>query len=257
MTQKRKRRSDRANRHSRTGSLTKSATRSRDANKPAQRQVQWITPDSTGPKFPAYEIEGQPCPEVLLDGPEVKEYADFESMCRDFEQVITMCMNAKLISEDRSLDARAKAIGQQATWESAVMAYARAFKSGVSVAPSKGGRTRFPQELLDALDAEQRGVHRRTLELRDKHVGHRVNDWAQVTATAVLSPEGNGEPRILDVVCRGFTIIGGSESADHLLQVASVLREGLLHRIHAIKADIIAQLRHVPLEDLYAASKPR
>lgn len=165
-------------------------------------------------EIPGYEIGGVRCPEMLLDGPEVKEYADLFSMRMDFEHVITMCEHRAALAKDGTISEPDRAVGLRATWEAAVIAYGRAFVGGVSVGASGGGRTRFPESILDCLSAEQRKVHEHTMTLRNKHVGHRVNDWTQVMVTAVVNPETEGPRSVLHVGSKLFTVIGGGEAAE-------------------------------------------
>ena len=217
--------------------------------------VRKVQGDEQRVEIPGYEKDGVPCPEVLLAGPEVKEYADFLAMRLDFDHVITMCEHRAALAKDRTISAPDQVIGMRATWEAAVIAYGRAFVGGVSAAQGGGGRTRFPESILDRLNDDQRAVHEHTMSLRNKHVGHRVNDWTQVIVTAVLNPETKGARNVLQVGNKLFTVIGGGEDAEQLRDVAVILRDGLMDRMKVIEAEIMTQLRAQPIDELYESAQ--
>lgn len=204
-------------------------------------------------ELPWYERGGERCPEVLLEGPEIAELADLFTMRFDLDHVIDLCALSVALPSNKMLNAADTTLGIRTTWEAAVIAYGRAFVSGVS-AHGGGGRTRFPSAILDGLTDEQRAVHKRTLTLRQKHVGHRVNNWTQVIVTAVLAPESDEPRRVLEVGQKLLTAVGGAGSAEQLRQLALVLRDGINERIAAIEADIMSQLAAESIDDLYAAA---
>ncbi len=57
-------------------------------------------------EIPGYQKGGVRCPEVLLHGPEVTEYADLFSMRMDFEHVITMCEHRAALAKDKNISQR-------------------------------------------------------------------------------------------------------------------------------------------------------
>ena len=160
----------------------------------------------------------------------------------DLAHVVELCALSADLSRDQTLNAADRTLGMRTTWEAAVIAYGRAFVGGVS-AHGGGSRTRFPSDILNGLSDEQRVVHKRTLTLRDKHVGHRVNDWTRVIVTAVLAPESDEPRRVLHVARKMFTAVGGAGSAEELRELVSIMVDGIDERIAAIEADIIKSAR--------------
>lgn len=202
-------------------------------------------------ELPGFEVEGYRCPEVLLEGPEVDEYADLLVMRTDLDQVIAMCDTTLGIAQEVDLAAAGRTVAMRGSWEAAVVAYGRTFVKGVSAAPSRRARTPFPAEILGRLTVEQRAVHDRTITLRNKHVGHRVNDWTQVRVTAVLNPEGAGPRGVLSIAGKVVTAVGGPSSASELRAIAAILRDGLSERISALEAQIEEQARAELIDALY------
>jgi hypothetical protein len=93
-------------------------------------------------------------------------------------------------------------------------------------------------------------VHDHALLLRNKNIGHRVNDWTQVVASAVLEPDTGGRG-VRQVSSTLVMAMGGGESADELREVAVLLYGALGERLIAIEADLMSQLKLLPLDELY------
>lgn len=205
---------------------------------------------------PGYEIDGIRCPEVRLQGDGVREFADLLSMKTDLAHVIAVCsVHSNLFNADE-LDHDDQVVAIRAVWEAAIIAYARAFVTGASAArrgDGKSGRTRFPGDVLARLTTEQRAVHDHTLHLRNRHVGHRVNDWQQVHITAVLSPEVGGPRRFMHLGEKVFMLVGGGNEAEKLKEVATILRDGLDERLAELRSTLEAELRARPIDSLYEA----
>lgn len=204
--------------------------------------------------LPIYEQNGVRCPEAVLTGPEVTEYADLVSIREDLDYVITLCEHRIVLAKELVADATL-ITAMRATWEAAVVAYGRAFVSGVAAGGTRGARTRVPRDILDRLSPAQFEVHKRTMDLRNKSVGHRVDNWTQVIVTAVLAPETEGERKVLQVGRKMFMVAGGGESAADLRDVAVILRDGLNERIGALEAEIERQLHQWPIDELYAEAR--
>lgn len=200
-------------------------------------------------ELPSYEKDGIPLPQVMLAGIEVTKYADYYSMWADLAHVVALCdasiaLEAEIPIEESHVELRG-------LWEAAVIAYGRAFTSGVSA--FGGGRTRFPGDLLDRLTEEQRTTHNHAVELRNRHVGHRVNDWTQVRVSAVLAQET--EPKFLQLSQALVTVVQGTDATAKFREVVVFLRDALAERMTSIGAGIEAGVRSIPVERLYASSK--
>jgi hypothetical protein len=99
--------------------------------------------------LPSMMVDGSLCPVVRLNGSEVKEYVDLASMRNDLDFVVTMCAQRAALA--KLPDTLETMFGLRATWESAIIAYARTWAGGVSALAGAGGRTPFPAEILDRL----------------------------------------------------------------------------------------------------------
>ncbi|ENL5094684.1 hypothetical protein AB5G67_004494, partial [Vibrio vulnificus] len=109
---------------------------------------------------------------VVVDIPELKEYADYGSIRQELNVIIKYFDSSELIDDDGYLfDAIATA---------ALVKYARIFKSGVrfKVSASEVG---FSPDELEA--------HNYMISLRDKHVSHSVNHYERAQVVAHLEFE--------------------------------------------------------------------
>lgn len=112
---------------------------------------------------------------VVVDIPELKEYADYGSIRQELNVISKYFDRSELMDDDDYLfDAIATA---------ALVKYARIFKSGMrfKVLPSEVG---FGAEELEA--------HNYMISLRDKHISHSVNNYERAQVVAHLEYEDSG-----------------------------------------------------------------
>jgi len=126
----------------------------------------------------AYVLAMKPMPQSAVDGNEAADYADLVSMIDDLGRVIQTSDALSAYAEEEN------AVVEAALWESAVITYGRCFTSGKS-AIGKRSRRKMPTEALDTLSPELREAHEQVMELRNRHVGHRVGEAGAVRVVAV------------------------------------------------------------------------
>lgn len=127
----------------------------------------------------------------------------------------------------------------------ALIRYARAFKSGV--------RERPRDELLDALNAEDRQNHRSFIALRDKHIAHSVNAFEGTSVMALLVPPERGEAAIASLGSEHHS--WGSLSKDEILkmkELCGAFREALEALIAEEKRSLLKIVQRMPIDELYA-----
>jgi len=117
-------------------------------------------------------------PQSAVDGNEAADYADLVSMIGDLSRVTEMSDALSAYAKEDS------GVVSAALWESAVITYGRCFTSGKS-AIGKRSRRKMPKEALDSLSPELRKAHEQVMELRNRHVGHRVGEAGAVRVVAV------------------------------------------------------------------------
>lgn len=110
---------------------------------------------------------------LSLHGPGVARLQDLMSILSDLERAGNFCRLYDL--EEGGSDKK------DAMFEAAIICYARSFSNGRS-AGGKQHRLRA-HEFINSLDAEFQGMHQDLVDLRNMHVGHRVeNDQSLLIA---------------------------------------------------------------------------
>ncbi len=118
-----------------------------------------------------------PMPRSAVEGDDAADYADLVTLIGDLERVIDATHAIRrYMAEDNTLVA-------SALWESAVITYGRCFTTGKS-ALGKRPRRKMPPEALDVLGPDLRKAHEDVVEMRNRHVGHRVGDTSGVRVVA-------------------------------------------------------------------------
>jgi hypothetical protein len=118
-------------------------------------------------------------PQTEVSGDDVLDYADLVSLIGDLERVLEVARSLRI---QAAVDPRHQVAG--ALWESMVITYGRCFTSGKS-ALGKRPRRRMPDEALSGLTPQLRAAHELVMQLRNKHVGHRVGETSGVRVVAV------------------------------------------------------------------------
>jgi hypothetical protein len=126
----------------------------------------------------------QQVPIKKLDIPEAAAYADLVSITDDLEFVIRACerLHVKMVAAEAVDPVVARAL-----WMSALVAYARCFKTGK--------RRRLTLEDVKALPLQGDVVewHWFLMNMRNKHIAHSVNPFEIVSVGAVVGTAGGVE----------------------------------------------------------------
>lgn len=211
--------------------------------------------------LPKRQVAGRDCLILDLEGPLSTELADLITLQRDLE-FARSCMHAlndlaavrPSLTTDALKNALQHAISAEA--EAAYISYGRCFGRGRS-AGDPGRRVEIPEDFMNGLTEEERATHELALELRNLHVAHRINDWAQVRVRGVLNPEGM-EPSVLDVDT--FLFLGVPAStvrADAMIGLINRFIEPIEARRAEIRDALLEQLRSEKIEDVYARAHPQ
>ena len=124
----------------------------------------------------------------------------------------------------------------------------------MAVASRGGGRTDFvlDAQWLEKLPKELQDAHRDFIALRDKHVGHSVNDWELNIPIAYLRiDETTGHREVSSVSVKSRRIVGLTVDSTNQLKH---LAEGLLVLIRAEseaeKARVLEIAKKIPAAEL-------
>lgn len=125
-----------------------------------------------------------------------------------------------------------------ALWESMIITYGRCFRDGRSAA-GKGKRRRFPTEILEGMDSKALEIHNYALGLRDRHVGHRVDEHSRVQLVS-LHPAVDAAP-----IGIGFEVISMAmpENFDELAILAELLADALIALANSEREQLLANLQ--------------
>lgn len=144
---------------------------------------------------------------------------------------------------------------QRALWESAVIAYGRCFVSGKGYLRPGAARTKVPENFLDALDEDERRMHREVLEERNQHVGHRVGLQEQAKVILILNPPP-GDRAVAGVAVFGVRLLARTgEDLATAERVATKLGERLGAESHALQETLMADAGQ-RLDEWYAKAQP-
>lgn len=120
----------------------------------------------------------------VLDTAAAREYADGELLLSDLvtcKNYLTLLLEIARETEPEEDDMR-RSLLKNALWNSAVIAYARCFASGV--------RRQLTDQDIDAIPGDGRVIHERVIHMRNKHIAHSVNSGESVYAGPIISEEG-------------------------------------------------------------------
>lgn len=120
-------------------------------------------------------LESGPPPEdgeldwLLIEGETPEKLLDILSLENDFQAAKVKCQLFLEVQDTPDNDQL-----RQALWESLVVTYGRAFIGG----KGHSGQTRYrlPPDFLEAMTKEQRAIHEELLDVRNRHVAHRVDN---------------------------------------------------------------------------------
>lgn len=172
---------------------------------------------------------------------------DLQSLINDLEFVADAC--DELQTRVPTMTSR------RALWEAAVIAYGRCFSSGGSAVVAKQSRTRIPDELLATLSEADQACHRDIVQLRNQHIGHRVDlRMHKVVVFVTLSPPS--EER--EVKGCGSVVLlneGGPERAKVLARTARALADRLKAQSTLLSQEVMRQARD-SIDECYRAAVP-
>lgn len=131
---------------------------------------------------------------VLVELPELKQYADYGSIKHELDVIIRYSKIAEII-EDRSED---DAYQLDALATAALVKYSRIFKSGV--------REKISHMSIGFND-EELEAHEYLINLRDKHISHSVNGYERGQVVAFLEIEKNKEIRVSGITTESSRVL--------------------------------------------------
>jgi hypothetical protein len=198
------------------------------------------------------DSEWKPMMGRALTGEPAATLADLWSIQSDLTFVAACC--------DEMITRKAAAGDQQpggpidrALWEAAAVAYARCFGKGKGYLIKGRARLRLPQELIDELDGTE--IHRSVMDLRDKHIAHRVSDAEQAKVVAALSPPP--ARAVAGILVFGARLIGKSpEHISDLRHLTESLLQVVGEDMATIQHDLLSWAQSQDLDDVYAGAAP-
>lgn len=135
---------------------------------------------------------------------------------------------------------------RQALWRSAIVAWSKCFGT------SHAGRFRLLKEdIYPAPEAD--AVFRHFKALRDKHIAHDENAFAQAKPGVVIGPE-DGEKKILQAVCFGMFVQteNGGTDLENLQHLIGDAMKWVLNEVDTVGDKIAATLEHWDYQRLLA-----
>ncbi len=194
---------------------------------------------------------GVPLPQVSVEHPLASQVADLAAIADDFKTVVESINAAEIRIAD---GADPDNLVARALWESAAIAYRRAFTGGKALLADSASRLRLPNDWVEAAGGPAgRSTHEQAMTLANQHIAHRVNDAHQARVLIFLNPppEARG---VAGCAVFSLTLQYPNELAPALAQLAV----GLLHIVeteHERGRDMILEwAKKVPIDDLYNAS---
>lgn len=124
----------------------------------------------------------------------------------------------------------------RALWSSALVAYARCFKSG--------RRLRLPADALDVLELAERELHGALLDERDRHIAHQVDDLERVLISVVGRSDGNSQTVEGVALLMAKQIGPPREKVAQVRELAAKLKTEAARRREAATASVLAEAQN-------------
>ncbi len=197
----------------------------------------------------AQQTDTTQLPTALLEGPRAKALADLGAVAQDLKFVMRCCTKlAREMREDPD-----DSVLLQALFTAAVITYARCFNSG-----KRGGLNDSDLTKL-GLEGDPRGFHRQVMDMRSKHIAHSANPFEMTSVGAVLSPL-EADPRQVEGIAT-FSVRHIAFDADGIWQLFEICKrlidEVIAQRAGRLQADVLAEARDIPIDELYQRSSVR
>lgn len=179
-----------------------------------------------------------------ISTPEARHLAGLWAIAVDLDFVIAFCERLIALGADRDeRNIPRDALGAQAFWVAALIAYARCFDRGRrGVALSD-----------DDVASEDAAWHRTFVALRDRHIAHPIDPRAEGYAVDVaLTLPKSGPRAVTGVVVYGHKdASGSSQQVRELLRIATAVRKLVGDRVATGQTAVTVQARALPIEELY------
>ncbi|MCD2191726.1 hypothetical protein [Actinomycetospora soli] len=193
-------------------------------------------------------------PRVQLTGDDPNALADLYSI-RDDIIFAFNCVHAYISivesNQDRSSYEAEYSLTRQSLWNSSIISYRRAFKSGKALITPKTSRFSL-DGLVASFNEDQRRVHDELLETASQHVAHRVGPREQAQIFAFLAPRDQA-PEVRGVSGLNLTMVGPIiESAHEMATLCGRVLEALDSAIDARETALLNNARTRDINDLYA-----
>ncbi|MCI0146676.1 hypothetical protein KNO81_12335 [Paraburkholderia sediminicola] len=179
---------------------------------------------------------------IVVEGPLAKRFADLALHRKDLRFAEACLIETRSVAEDKDLV-------QEALWRCAIVHFAKCFGDGnrFQLSAEKIFKTEPPEAMI---------CFKHFKELRNKHVIHDANSFAQSIPTAGLN-DGKKPYKIEEVTCTTIvkdTLVQGSyEALSNLVRVA---REWVEREFDALAARIKSDLEAESYADLCAKPEP-
>ncbi len=145
------------------------------------------------------------------------------------------------VSDDKLQDARDPLVG---LWNAAVVAYGRAFNSGVR---------NSARVSTEKLDDEEMKFHKYFLDLRNKHVAHAVNGYEDTTVIAYLTDSFFMPPAATRIgQVHHDLILDITTAPANLSALCEKLVRELSVRVKKLHSDVGRELHEMDINSIYA-----
>lgn len=180
------------------------------------------------------------CPVVKVEYEEAKKLADLGAIVQDLKSTLETCSRLKKLLKEDPQDG----LLIENMWTAALIRYARCFATGK--------RYGLTTSILDGLQGEPHVVHKKYIDLRDKHIAHSVNPFEQMGVGLVLSPQNSRERKIIGVVTLSMKLICEDIEGVHQL---GMLVKVLLDKVCEVAKQYEKMTQEkgstIPIDDLY------
>jgi len=185
-------------------------------------------------------------PIAVIDFKEAKMLADLGSIIQDLRSTMLICSRLKKMLNDKSCDN----LLVESFWTTALIKYARCFKSGK--------RFGLDISIFDDLNGEPHKVHQLYMNMRNKHIAHSVNPFEQMQVGLVLTPKENIEKQVIGVVTLAMRHLVSNIDGIHQLGLLSkVILKKLCKIAKNYEKKTLDKGKTIPIDELYKRVRPQ
>ena len=192
----------------------------------------------------------EPYRAARLTGQAATRYGNLMGLKSDLAFVVVACerlialLDTEEGREGRWTSEDADIVIKYSLWSASLVAYARCFRSGI--------RKGLDDSIFSTLPGDAKQVHEYFLDVRDKHIAHSVSPFEQHRIGVLLPSEQSEASEVIGTV--GFTVLQlfpDQDGVRSLQRLAHLLVEQVSGLIDDVIAEVEAEARSVPIEELY------